>query len=71
MTVLPFKTLTLFPDPEAYLNVINRFTMTSSAIVRIDRFSFYERAEKAFCCIITGSVFKYGNIILKKGVISS
>ena len=56
---------------ESYLNVINRFTISSSAIVRIDRFSFYERAEKAFCCIITGSVFKYGNIILKKGVISS
>jgi len=56
---------------EAYLNVINKYTNTSSVINRIDRFSFYERAQKAFCCVITGSIFKYGNIILKKGVISS
>jgi L-fucose mutarotase len=38
------------------------------APVRIDRFAFYERAEKAFACVVTGITAKYGNIILKKGV---
>ena len=37
-------------------------------IIRIDRFSFYERAQKAFAIVITGECAKYGNILLKKGV---
>ncbi|VFS75876.1 L-fuculokinase [Raoultella planticola] len=37
-------------------------------IVRIDRFAFYERAQKAFAIVITGERAKYGNILLKKGV---
>jgi L-fucose mutarotase len=35
-------------------------------IVRIDRFAFYERAQKAFAIVITGERAKYGNILLKK-----
>ena len=38
------------------------------AVTRIDRFAFYERAEKAYAVVITGEVAKYGNILLKKGV---
>ncbi len=38
------------------------------AIERIDRFAFYERAQKAFAVVMTGEVAKYGNILLKKGV---
>lgn len=37
-------------------------------IVRIDRYAFYERAQKAFAIVITGECAKYGNILLKKGV---
>jgi L-fucose mutarotase len=33
---------------------------------RIDRFAFYERAQKAFAIVITGERAKYGNILLKK-----
>lgn len=40
----------------------------NQAITRIDRFAFYERAEKAFAVVITGELAKYGNILLKKGV---
>lgn len=39
-----------------------------SAIERIDRFAFYERAQQAFAIVITGERAKYGNILLKKGV---
>ncbi|WP_284695951.1 RbsD/FucU domain-containing protein, partial [Escherichia coli] len=37
-------------------------------IIRINRFAFYERAQKAFAIVITGERAKYGNILLKKGV---
>ncbi|NIY49220.1 L-fucose mutarotase [Cedecea colo] len=38
------------------------------AIERIERYAFYERAQKAFAIVITGEQAKYGNILLKKGV---
>jgi len=37
-------------------------------IVRIDRYAFYARAQKAFAIVVTGETAKYGNILLKKGV---
>lgn len=37
-------------------------------IERIDRYAFYDRAEKAYAVVITGETAKYGNILLKKGV---
>lgn len=38
-------------------------------IERMERYAFYERAKKAYAVVITGETAKYGNIILKKGVI--
>lgn len=38
-------------------------------IERIGRFEFYDRARKAYAVVISGETAKYGNIILKKGVI--
>ena len=35
----------------------------------IERFKFYERANRAFAMVATGERRLYGNIILKKGVI--
>ena len=35
----------------------------------IDRFDFYERAAKAHCVVVTGETRKYGNFLIKKGVI--
>ncbi|XP_022080570.1 fucose mutarotase-like isoform X1 [Acanthaster planci] len=40
-------------------------------IEQIERFAFYERAKKAFAVVATGEKALYGNLILKKGVISS
>ncbi len=37
-------------------------------VERIDRYAFYDRAEKAYAVVITGETAKYGNILLKKGV---
>ena len=38
-------------------------------ITRIDRFAFYERSKSAFAVVVTGETVKYGNIIIKKGVV--
>ncbi|MCL2270174.1 MAG: L-fucose mutarotase [Treponema sp.] len=39
------------------------------AIEFVERFAFYERTKRAFAVLMTGETVKYGNIILKKGVI--
>ena len=53
---------------ESYLNSIHKTNPEVPAILRIDRFEFYDRAEDAFAVVMTGETAKYGNIILKKGV---
>ena len=53
----------------AYRVPIDRRWPGTPAIERIERFAFYERAKKAFAIVMTGETVKYGNIILKKGVI--
>lgn len=53
---------------ESYMASVCKFAPETAAPKRIDRFAFYDRAEKAFACVVTGTTAKYGNIILKKGV---
>lgn len=55
----------------AYQTVIVRHAPLAPAIVRLDRFAFYARAEKAFAVLLTGETAKYGNLLLKKGVTPS
>lgn len=58
-------------DPQVevdYLEAIRKAAPEAPAAIRIGRYEFYDRAEKAYACIITGTTAKYGNIILKKGV---
>jgi len=60
----------LDPDVEkSYRAVIDKKWPETPAIERIDRFAFYEKAKNAFAVVMTGETVKYGNIILKKGVI--
>ncbi|NLX26779.1 MAG: L-fucose mutarotase [Lentisphaerae bacterium] len=59
----------LDPAVEAsYMAAIRKHAPNAPAPKRIGRFEFYDRAEKAFACVVTGTTAKYGNIILKKGV---
>ena len=51
-----------------YLEAIRRHAPATKPPSRLDRFAFYERAQKAFAVVMTGETAKYGNIILKKGV---
>jgi L-fucose mutarotase len=59
-------------DPEvekAYRAVIDARWPGTPPTERVERFAFYERAKKAFAVVMTGETVKYGNIILKKGVV--
>ena len=61
---------TLDPAVEkSFRSVIDRFWPETPKIEFIDRFAFYERTKKAYAVVVTGETVKYGNIILKKGVI--
>ncbi len=60
---------TLDPEVEkAYLAAIHKTNPNVPPIERIDRFDFYDKAEKVFAVVMTGETAKYGNILLKKGV---
>jgi L-fucose mutarotase len=54
---------------KSYRAVINKRWPGTPAVERVERFAFYERVKKAFAVVMTGETVKYGNIILKKGVI--
>lgn len=54
---------------ESYRKVIDRLWPGTPVTERIERFAFYERAKDAFAVVVTGETVKYGNIILKKGVV--
>ncbi|MGP1523886.1 MAG: L-fucose mutarotase [Treponema sp.] len=61
---------TLDPAVEAsYVKVIKNIYPDAPAITHIDRFAFYERSKSAFAIVVTGETAKYGNIIIKKGVV--
>jgi L-fucose mutarotase len=60
------------PDQQVesdYLAEIRRHVPQAPAPVRIERFAFYERARAAYAVLMTGETRKYGNILLKKGVV--
>ena len=52
----------------SYRAEIEKHTPDAPEVLRIGRFEFYDRAEKAAVVVMTGETAKYGNIILKKGV---
>jgi L-fucose mutarotase len=60
------------PEPsveKAYRAVIDKKWPGTPPTQYLERFAFYERSHKAFAVLITGETVKYGNVILKKGVI--
>ena len=61
----------LDPAVEAdYMDVVRRYQPQAAVPIRIERHAFYERARSAFCVVMTGELRVYGNLILKKGVIT-
>ena len=61
---------TLDPNVEkSYRAVIDKRWSGTPPVELLERFAFYERCTKAYAVVMTGETVKYGNIILKKGVI--
>lgn len=54
---------------KSYRKAIDAHFPQTPVIKRIERFAFYERSKSAFAVVVTGETVKYGNIILKKGVV--
>lgn len=55
----------------AYRVEIEKHAPDAPEVIRIGRFEFYDRAEKAAAVVMTGETAKYGNLVLKKGVTPS
>ncbi len=68
MAPVPGDTLDLEVE-RSYLAAVRRHAPNAPAPVRLERFAFYERARAAFGVVVTGELAKYGNIMLKKGVV--
>jgi L-fucose mutarotase len=59
-------------DPQvarSYRAAIVRRWPDAPEFAYLERFAFYERAKNAFAVVMTGETAKYGNLIIKKGVI--
>ncbi|RKX79034.1 MAG: L-fucose mutarotase [Spirochaetes bacterium] len=54
----------------AYRAAIDKTWPDAPSVMRVERFAFYDQARAAYAVVMTGEVRKYGNIILKKGVIN-
>lgn len=64
----PVKGDKLDPKIEArYMKAICKYTPKAPKPERIERFAFYERAAKAYACVMTGELAGYANLIIKKG----
>jgi L-fucose mutarotase len=60
------------PDPVveiSYRAVIDKYYPDTPPIGKLERFEFYERSKSAYAVLMTGETTKYGNIIIRKGVI--
>ncbi len=53
-----------------YMEVVRRHYSQADVPQRIDRFAFYDRAKSAYAVVMSGETAKYGNLILKKGVVA-
>lgn len=72
----PAVVMEVVDDPNAVPPIVAQFqdiTTTTAdnptALGKLERFAFYDRAKSAFAIVQTGETRLYGNIILKKGVI--
>ncbi len=68
MQVVPGDTVET-PIWDTFAAVLGERTGVSQPFEYMERFSFYERARKAYAIVATGERALYANMILKKGVI--
>lgn len=73
----PVQAMEVVGDPAAVPEVVAAFQRivdevadNPAPIAPLERFAFYDRARSAFVIVQTGERRLYGNLILKKGVLS-
>lgn len=73
----PARAMQVVGDPDAvpevvaeFQTILNEVADTPAQIAGVERFSFYDQAEKAFAIVQTGERRLYGNILLTKGVVA-
>ena len=54
---------------DGYLSIISKYEASVKEFELLDRFSFYERAKKAYAIVATGESARFANIILVKGFV--
>ena len=74
----PAQVMQMVDDPDGtppifdeFQRIIDEVADHPALIARVDRFAFYDLARKGFAVVQTGEARLYGNIILKKGVVTS
>lgn len=81
LSVLPLDGFV--PHPAAVMAVVGNASAVPAVVAEyrsvlgpgvgveaVERFAFYDRARGAFAVVATGETRKYGNILLRKGVIA-
>lgn len=74
----PAAVMAVVDDPDTIPDSVKEFQSILDqagdgplAIEHIERFAFYDRAQKAFAIVATGERRLYGNLFLSKGVLNS
>ncbi len=52
-----------------YHNSLRQFIQDIKRAEKIERFMFYQKSTMAFAVVMTGTLNRFGNIIIKKGII--
>ncbi|MFT3984029.1 MAG: RbsD/FucU domain-containing protein [Lachnospiraceae bacterium] len=59
------------PIWDEYKNIVRKYDARGEqAVGNIERFAFYEEAQKAYAIIATGESALYANVMLQKGVVT-
>ncbi len=73
MQMVPSDVEKGMPEPPVWKHfqaTLNREEGEWVKVTQNERFSFYERAKKAFAIIATSDTALYANLIIKKGVVA-
>lgn len=54
---------------EEYIKILEDYGIQKDKIQYIERYEYYSNCDKAYCIVSTGERARYGNLIIRKGVI--
>ena len=57
------------PIWQEFVNKVKEFPHGDKPALYVERLDFIERAQKAYCVVLTGETARCGNLLLQKGVV--